>query len=85
MEYNAKPRPLYTVTEFCKRHPAWTQSAMRGLLDKARTRMSSRGPVAGNGLDMATVRVGRRILIDEEAFFKWIAQQNRERELRRAA
>ncbi len=31
-----------------------------------------------NGFDKVIKRVGRRVLIDEDAFFKWAAKQNGE-------
>lgn len=79
MEQTNKPRTLLTVPSFSQKHPAFSQPSLRGLIDKARTRRSSRGPVAGNGLSAAIVRVGRRVLLDEEAFFQWLAEQNQKR------
>jgi hypothetical protein len=79
LEQSNKPRPLFTLPSFSKKHSAWSQPALRGLIDKARTRMSSRGPIPGNGLSKAIVRVGRRVLLDEEAFFLWLAEQNQKR------
>lgn len=29
-----------------------------------------------NGMGAAVLRVGRRVLIDEDAFFAWVAEQN---------
>lgn len=75
MQMRNDPRPLYSVRQFSEKHPAFTQSALRNLIDKAKERYSSRGQVAPNGLAVALVRLGRRILIDEEAFFLWLADQ----------
>jgi hypothetical protein len=33
--------------------------------------------VSGNGLAPAILRIGRRVLIDEEAFFLWLDQQDK--------
>lgn len=79
MEQSNKPRLLLTVPSFSKKHPAFSQPSLRALIDKARSRMSSRGPIPGNGLSSAIVRLGRRVLLDEEAFFQWLAEQNKER------
>ena len=77
------PRDLYTVEQFSERRPAWTQSALRNLILNSADSVNSRGErIPGNGLAGAgaIVRIGRRVLIDEQAFFRWIAdprQRNR--------
>ncbi|MGQ0650798.1 MAG: hypothetical protein ACT4P4_00810 [Betaproteobacteria bacterium] len=76
---NASPT-LRTVAQFAERHPAWTQAGLRNLIYAAEDRVSSRGArIPGNGLAAAgaIVRVGRRVLINEEKFFGWIAEQQR--------
>lgn len=78
MQHSIHPRPLLSVRQFAAKHSAFTQSSLRALIDKARERYSSRGVVPGNGLAPAIVRVGRKVLIDEEAFFRWLATQPRE-------
>jgi hypothetical protein len=74
------PRDLFTVQQFAERRPAWSPPALRSLILNAKDRLSSRGErIGGNGLAEAgaIVRVGRRVLIDEEAFFRWIAVQQK--------
>ena len=81
------PRDLFTVEQFSERRPAWTKPSLRNLILYAEDRQNSRGErIPGNGLAEAgaIVRVGRRVLIDEAAFFIWIAAQQR-RTPRRAA
>src|SRR5512135_1395360 len=76
------PRDLFTVKQFSERRPAWTPPALRNLILNAEDRVNSRGErIRGNGLIEAgaIVRVGRRVLIDEQAFFYWIAEQQKER------
>jgi hypothetical protein len=71
---------LFTVEQFSDRHPAFPQSAIRSHILNSADRLNSRGErIAGNGLAAsgAIVRVGRRVLIDEQAFFRWIAGQQR--------
>ena len=34
-----------------------------------------KGVIEGNGLNVALVRIGRKLLIDEEKFFQWINEQ----------
>ncbi len=71
----ARLRTLLTVKQFNEKHPAFSQGGLRHLIFFARARRTSRGEVAGNGLDAALVRVGRRILIDEARFFAWLDAQ----------
>ena len=68
------------VIGLAERRPAWTQAALRNFVLNATDRQNSRGErIAGNGLAEAgaIVRVGRRVLIDEAAFFRWIAEQQK--------
>jgi len=57
---------LLTVSQFATEHPAFSQSALRHLIFDAST----------NGFSTVICRVGKRkVLLDEEAFFQWIAAQ----------
>jgi hypothetical protein len=58
-------RRILTVPQFCQRHPAFTPGGIRWLLFHRTT----------NGLDHAVVRLGRRILLDEDKFFQWLDRQ----------
>jgi hypothetical protein len=72
------PRPVYfTVAQFSARNPAFTQPAVRNLVFKADARKSTCGTIPGNGLIEAgaIVRLGRKVLIDEERFFEWVKAQ----------
>lgn len=83
---NSAPRNLRTVNQFSAAWDAWTPPALRNLILNAADRVNSRGErIPGNGLLEvgAIVRVGRRVLIDEQAFFRWIADQQKHN--RRAA
>ena len=57
-------RTLFTVRQFTEKHPFISESGLRYHIFNAKT----------NGLDMAgaIVRLGRRVLIDEQNFFAWI-------------
>ena len=73
------PRTLLTVRQFAEKHPAFQQGSLRNLIFLAESRNTSKGRIAGNGLDVALVRIGRKLLIDEAKFFNWIdAQQGGE-------
>ncbi len=51
---------------------------MRNLIFKADSRESTKGTILGNGLIEAgaIIRLGRKVLFDEDAFFVWIDKQN---------
>ena len=70
-----QPRTLLTVRQFSDKHPAFTQGAIRNLIFLAESRKTSKGVIEGNGLNVALVRIGRKLLIDEAKFFQWIEEQ----------
>jgi hypothetical protein len=75
----APPRATFSTVElFAERHPAFTAPALRNLIFRAESRKSSLGAIPGNGLIEAgaILRVGRRVLIDEDRFFAWVRSQN---------
>jgi hypothetical protein len=86
-DHQARPaqprRRLYPVNQFCERNPAWTPGAIRNLIFYAEPRHSSRGVILGNGLKEAgaIVRLGRKVLLDEERFFVWVDSQQQHRQL----
>ena len=74
------PRDLFSVAQFSEKFPAFSQASIRSLILNSADRRNSRGErIPGNGLTEAgaIVRVGRRVLIDEAAFFRWVAEQQR--------
>ena len=76
----SEPRDLITVQLCSQRRPARSPAALRSLILNAEGRVNSRGDkIPGNGLAEAgaIIRVGRRVLIDETAFFCWIAAQQK--------
>jgi hypothetical protein len=73
-------RGPFPVAVMAERRPAWTEPAWRNLILNSEDRYNSRGElIPGNGLKEAgvIVRVGRRVLIDEAAFDKWLAEQQK--------
>ena len=60
-------RTICSVRQFSDRNPAFSQGALRYLIFNAKS----------NGLQNsgALVRLGRRVLIDESKFFKWLDDQ----------
>lgn len=63
---------LYTVKQFSQRHPVFSEGALRSMIFQAQPRHSSKGSIPSNGLEVALVHVGRRVLINEEKFFTWL-------------
>lgn len=70
-----KPAALSTVRQFSEKYPAFSQGSLRNLIFLASTRHTSKGNIPGNGLDVALVRLGRKLLIDEIKFFQWVDNQ----------
>ena len=69
------PRKLSTVKGFSSRNPeVCSESALRNHIFKANEREGANGTIPGNGLIEAgaIIRVGRKVLIDDERFFAWI-------------
>lgn len=68
-------RPNYlTIKQAVAVYPAVfpTESALRNLIFKADERRFSNGVLKGNGLSVALIRVGRKILLDETKLIQWI-------------
>ena len=70
------PPPLFTVKQFAKRNPSFTEPSLWNIRFKSKSRQSSRGPIETNGAASAFITVGRKVLIDEQAFFAWVRQQS---------
>jgi hypothetical protein len=68
-------RTLSTVRQFSKKYPAFSQGSLRNLIHLSTDRYSSMGKIPGNGLAIALIRIGRKLLIDEVRFFQWIEEQ----------
>lgn len=69
------PPVLLAVRQFADKHPAFPQGSLRNLIFLAESRKTTKGTITGNGLDVALVRIGRKVLIDESKFFQWIDAQ----------
>jgi hypothetical protein len=75
---NGKPPTLYTVNQYPDVQPGFTEAALRSLIFNARPRKSSKGVVPGNGLVAcgAILRVGKKVLIDDQKFIEWVRKQS---------
>ena len=71
-------RAVFTVAQFAERNPAFSQASLRNLIFKADEREGATAKISGNGLIEAgaLIRIGRKVLIDEERFFDWVDAQN---------
>lgn len=71
---------IHTTKQFSAKYPAFTEASLRNLIFKAEPRRSTKGEICGNGLIEAgaILRIGRKVLIDEDRFFEWVRRQNRE-------
>ncbi len=68
-------RILLTVDQFSKKHPAFPVGGLRWMLFHSTERKDSKGRrIPSNGMEEAgvIVRVGRKVLLDEERFFAWL-------------
>lgn len=68
-------RRVATVAQLAAAYPVFTQAAIRDLIFKAADRFNSKGDrIPGNGLAEAgaILRVGRKVLIDLDAFESWL-------------
>ena len=64
-----QPARLYsTVQQFSEKHHAFTVASLRALIFNENT----------NGLNesLAIVRVGRKVLINEDKFFNWLESKS---------
>jgi len=57
-----------TVPSFCEKHPSFNQGGIRHQIFHEET----------NGLKKsgAIIRIGRKVLIDEEKYFHWVVKRN---------
>lgn len=68
-------RRVATVAQLAAAYPVFSQAALRDLIFKSADRFNSRGDrIPGNGLAEAgaILRVGRKVLIDLDAFEAWL-------------
>ncbi len=74
-------RNLLSVKRFSQMYPDFPEGGLRYLIFHSQARQNSKGEVvSGNGLaeSGAVIRLGRKILIDEERFFAWVNTRNKE-------
>ncbi len=54
-----------TVEQLASANPAFSKSSLRWMMFNR----------ASNGLDAAVIQIGRKVLIDEQAFVAWLDQR----------
>jgi hypothetical protein len=57
-----------TVKQFASKHPAFSESSLRYHIFNEKT----------NGLDNCLRRIGRKVLIEESSFLKWVDAHGRQ-------
>lgn len=72
MEQSTTPIHL-SVAQFTHKHPAYPVGTLRDLIFFSKPRDGR----PGNGFEDAFLRLGRKVLIDEERFFECVANQAR--------
>lgn len=82
--HTAQPAPfearrrVATVAQAAAAYPAFSHAALRDLIFKSEDRFSSKGDrIKGNGLADAgaIIRIGRKVLIDLDAFDAWLGSR----------
>lgn len=72
METNENPTIMHSrlipVTKWQEYHMYPTLGALRALIFKAKE----------NGFDKVIRRIGGRVLVNEDAYFQWVEEQNRQ-------
>lgn len=75
MAANTPANRFATIEQAAKLRPAFTAASLRDIRFKAADRLNSRGDkIRGNGSAAAWVTIGRKVLLDLDAFDKWIDQ-----------
>lgn len=81
MNENHEPlRDLLTVEHFSKKYPAWSKPALRNLILRSVDTVDFRGnrhEANGLGKFGAIIRLGRKVLISESRFFRWVEDQQK--------
>lgn len=80
----SQQQTLLSVTQFASKHPAFSENALRALIyaSKPRKRSASKSglpDIPGNGMAGSIIKLGRRILLDEQAFLEWVNSHAAER------
>lgn len=73
-------KPNYmTVRQFSQKNPAFSESSLRYMIFYAGERQNAKGESKCNGLleAGAIVRIGRKVLIDEDKFLAWVQDQEK--------
>ena len=70
-----------TVAQFADKHRAFSENALRALIFSAKPRPGAKAKsgaviIASNGLEGAIGRVGRRVLLNEARFMRWVDSQS---------
>ena len=70
---------LMTVRDFSAKHPGFKKSTLRDLIWRANHPESPRYGWDATGFNQVLVRCGRKVLINETAFFSWLSASQKAR------
>ena len=71
-----QPTPnLLTVRQFAEKHTAFIEGSLRWMIFKAVSPEFDNDHEHNAALNDALIRVGLRVLIDEQQFFGWLRQK----------
>lgn len=65
-DFQNNGRSLLTVRQFAEKHPAFSEGSLRFIIFHARR----------NGFSQCIRRIGRKVLLNEAAVFRWIDARN---------
>lgn len=68
---------LMTVRDFAAKHPSFKKSTLRDLIWRANHPESPRYGWDATGFNLCTVRMGRKLLLDEAKVFAWLGAQQK--------
>lgn len=75
-EYEFEEKVYVTVGQLARlpQYPWLTESSVRHMIYDDHPRVNSKGEkTGGNGISVAILRIGRRVLIDVKAFDTWLS------------
>ena len=69
----------FTVRQFAQRNQAFSEPSMRSMIYDASPNKFNKGKVNGLIEAGAIIRIGHKVIINEDRFFAWVTAQQVER------
>ena len=70
---------LMTVKDFAAKHSVFKEATIRDIIFRSQHPESPRPGWDARGFDQVLVRCGRKVLINETAFFSWLSASQKAR------